>query len=110
MSPGENGLPAGAPPTSTSETRGGGLHARRVVLGVTGGIAAYKAAELCRLLTKAGARVRVVMTDAACQFITPLTMQTLSGSPVGRDLFDLTQESAASEIGHIRLADEADLI
>jgi phosphopantothenoylcysteine decarboxylase/phosphopantothenate--cysteine ligase len=78
-----------------------------VVLGVTGGIAAYKAAELCRTLVKAGARVRVVMTDAACQFITPLTLQTLSGAKVGRDLFDLDEES---EIGHIRLADSADLI
>jgi phosphopantothenoylcysteine decarboxylase / phosphopantothenate---cysteine ligase len=97
MSPGENGLPAGR----------GGLHGRRVVLGVTGGIAAYKAAELCRLLTKAGAEVRVILTEAATQFITPLTMQTLSGHPVGRELFDLTEES---QIGHIRLADEADLI
>jgi phosphopantothenoylcysteine decarboxylase / phosphopantothenate---cysteine ligase len=78
-----------------------------VVLGVTGGIAAYKAAELCRLLAKAGAEVRVILTDAATQFITPLTMQTLSGHPVGRQLFDLTEES---QIGHIRLADEADLI
>src|SRR5215470_14877889 len=102
MSPGENGLRAGGPPTSTSETRGGGLHGRRVVLGVTGGIAAYKAAELCRLLIKAGADVRVILTDAATQFITPLTMQTLSGHPVGRELFDLTEES---QIGHIRLAD-----
>ena len=85
----------------------GGLTGRRVVLGVTGGIAAYKAAELCRLLTKAGADVRVILTDAATQFITPLTMQTLSGHPVGRQLFDLTEES---QIGHIRLADEADLI
>jgi len=85
----------------------GGLTGRRVVLGVTGGIAAYKAAELCRLLTKAGAEVRVILTEAATQFITPLTMQTLSGHPVGRELFDLTEES---QIGHIRLADEADLI
>jgi phosphopantothenoylcysteine decarboxylase/phosphopantothenate--cysteine ligase len=80
---------------------------RRIVLGVSGGIAAYKAAELCRLLVKAGATVRVVMTDAATQFITPLTMQTLSGAPVARDLFDLGSEA---DIGHIRLADEADLI
>ncbi len=106
MSPGENGLPAGGPPTSSGASRGG-LNGRRVVLGVTGGIAAYKAAELCRLLTKAGADVRVILTDAATQFITPLTMQTLSGHPVGRDLFDLTEES---QIGHIRLADDADLI
>jgi phosphopantothenoylcysteine decarboxylase/phosphopantothenate--cysteine ligase len=83
------------------------LRGRRIVLGVTGGIAAYKAAELCRLLVKAGATVRVVMTDAATQFITPLTLQTLSGAPVARDLFDLGSEA---EIGHIRLADEADLV
>ncbi len=107
MSPGENGLPVGGPPTPTSESTQGSLSGRRVVLGVTGGIAAYKAAELCRLLIKAGAEVRVILTDAATQFITPLTMQTLSGHPVGRALFDLGEES---QIGHIRLADEADLI
>jgi len=111
MSSGENGLTAGGPPTSAAPSMlgssRGGLTGRRVVLGVTGGIAAYKAAELCRLLTKAGAEVRVILTEAATQFITPLTMQTLSGHPVGRELFDLTEES---QIGHIRLADEADLI
>ena len=85
----------------------GTLAGKRVVLGVTGGIAAYKAAELCRLLVKAGAVVRVVMTDAATHFITPLTMQTLSAHPVGRRLFDPAEES---QIGHIRLADEADLV
>ncbi|HEY4393764.1 MAG TPA: flavoprotein, partial [Polyangia bacterium] len=69
------------------------LAGRQVVLGITGGIAAYKAAELCRLLVKAGATVRVVMTDAATQFITPLTMQTLSGAPVSRDLFDAGSEA-----------------
>jgi phosphopantothenoylcysteine decarboxylase/phosphopantothenate--cysteine ligase len=84
-----------------------GFSGRRVVLGITGGIAAYKAAELCRLLVKAGAEVRVVMTAAATQFITPLTLQTLSGRKVAQSLFDLTEES---EIGHIRLADEADLL
>jgi phosphopantothenoylcysteine decarboxylase/phosphopantothenate--cysteine ligase len=84
-----------------------GLAGRRIVLGITGGIAAYKAAELCRLLVKAGATVRVVMTEAATEFITPLTMQTLSGAPVSRGLFDLGSEA---EIGHIRLADEADLL
>jgi phosphopantothenoylcysteine decarboxylase / phosphopantothenate---cysteine ligase len=84
-----------------------GLSGRRIVLGITGGIAAYKGAELCRLLVKAGASVRVVMTDAATQFITPLTLQALSGNPVSRDLFDLGSEA---EIGHIRLADEADLV
>ncbi|HVV51633.1 MAG TPA: flavoprotein, partial [Polyangia bacterium] len=83
------------------------LAGRRIVLGITGGIAAYKAAELCRLLVKAGATVRVVMTEAATRFITPLTMQTLSAAPVALDLFDLGSEA---QIGHIRLADEADLI
>jgi phosphopantothenoylcysteine decarboxylase/phosphopantothenate--cysteine ligase len=86
---------------------GGGLGGRRIVLGVTGGIAAYKAAELCRLFAKAGATVRVVMTEAATRFIAPLTLQTLSGAPVALDLFDAAQEA---EIGHIRLADEADLL
>ncbi len=83
------------------------LNGKSIVLGVSGGISAYKSAELCRLLRKANANVRVVMTRAACEFITPLTLQTLSGNPVGRELFDLTQES---QIGHIRLADEADLV
>jgi phosphopantothenoylcysteine decarboxylase / phosphopantothenate---cysteine ligase len=83
------------------------LTGKTVVLGVTGGIAAYKAAELCRLFVKAGAQVHVIMTDAACQFITPLTLQALSGHPVARDLFDAKQES---KIGHIELASLADLI
>jgi phosphopantothenoylcysteine decarboxylase/phosphopantothenate--cysteine ligase len=84
-----------------------GLAGKRVVLGVTGGIAAYKAAELCRLFVKSGATVRVVMTEAAARFITPLTLQTLSGAPVALDLFDPASEA---EIGHIKLADEADLL
>jgi phosphopantothenoylcysteine decarboxylase/phosphopantothenate--cysteine ligase len=83
------------------------LAGKTVVLGVTGGIAAYKAAELCRLLVKAGAQVRVVMTEAACQFITPLTMQTLSGHEVARDLFAPVAEGG---IGHIELASRADLV
>jgi len=91
----------------TSDGGGGGLGGKRIVLGVTGGIAAYKAAELCRLFVKAGATVRVVMTEAATRFIAPLTLQTLSGAPVALDLFDAAQEA---EIGHIRLADEADLL
>jgi phosphopantothenoylcysteine decarboxylase/phosphopantothenate--cysteine ligase len=78
-----------------------------IVLGVTGGIAAYKAAEIVRLLVKEGATVRVVMTRNAQEFITPLTLQTLSGNPVSTETFSLTQES---EIGHIRLADTADLV
>jgi phosphopantothenoylcysteine decarboxylase/phosphopantothenate--cysteine ligase len=77
---------------------------RTVVVGLTGGIACYKACELVRLLVGAGARVRVVMSAAAQQFVTPLTLQTLSGAPVATDTFSPTQES---EIGHIRLADAA---
>ena len=55
---------------------------KRILLGVTGGIAAYKAADLVRRLQDVGAQVRVVMTQGACEFITPLTMQALSGHPV----------------------------
>ena len=91
----------------TSDGGAGGLAGKRIVLGVTGGIAAYKAAELCRLFVKAGATVRVVMTEAATRFIAPLTLQTLSGAPVALDLFDPASEA---EIGHIKLADEADLL
>lgn len=83
------------------------LTGKTIVLGVTGGIAAYKAAELCRLFVKAGAQVHVVMTEAACRFITPLTLQALSGNEVARDLFDTGQES---KIGHIQLASSADMI
>ena len=83
------------------------LKHKNIVLGVTGGIAAYKSAEIVRLLVKAEANVRVVMTKNAQAFITPLTLQTLSGNLVSTDTFNLTQES---EIGHIRLADTADLI
>jgi len=80
---------------------------RTVVLGLTGGIACYKAAELVRALTRDGAKVRVMMSAGAQQFITPLTLQTLSSHPVATNTFDLTQES---EIGHIRLADSADVL
>jgi phosphopantothenoylcysteine decarboxylase / phosphopantothenate---cysteine ligase len=83
------------------------LREKTVVVGVSGGIAAYKAAELIRLLIQAGARVRVMMTRNAREFITPLTLQTLSQNPVATDTFSLTEES---EIGHIRLADSADAI
>lgn len=77
-----------------------------IVLGVSGGIACYKAVELVRLMAKAGMAVRVIMTRGAMEFVTPLTFQTLSGSPVATETFNLTQES---EIGHINLADSADL-
>ncbi|PLX73942.1 MAG: bifunctional phosphopantothenoylcysteine decarboxylase/phosphopantothenate--cysteine ligase CoaBC [Desulfuromonas sp.] len=83
------------------------LNGKRIVLGVTGGIAAYKSVELLRLLTKAGAEVHVVMTRSATEFVGPLTFQALSGNPVHTDLFNLYQES---EIGHISLADGADLV
>jgi phosphopantothenoylcysteine decarboxylase/phosphopantothenate--cysteine ligase len=77
-----------------------------LVLGVSGGIACYKAVELVRLLVKGGFVVQVIMTRGAMEFVTPLTFQTLSGRPVASETFNLTQES---EIGHIRLADSADL-
>ncbi len=83
------------------------LQGKTIVLGVTGGIAVYKAVELLRLLTKAGATVQVIMTRAATEFVTPLTFQTLSGNPVHTELFNLIQEQ---EIGHISLADRADAL
>jgi phosphopantothenoylcysteine decarboxylase/phosphopantothenate--cysteine ligase len=83
------------------------LKGKEIVLGVTGGIAAYKAAELVRLFVKEGAHVHVVMTQNAQEFITPLTFQTLSGNPVVTDPFTLVGEQ---EIGHIALADLAELI
>jgi phosphopantothenoylcysteine decarboxylase/phosphopantothenate--cysteine ligase len=82
------------------------LKDKQVILGVTGGIAAYKAVELLRLLTKAGADVHVIMTRSAQEFIAPLTFQTLSANPVHTELFNLIAER---EIGHIALADRADL-
>jgi phosphopantothenoylcysteine decarboxylase/phosphopantothenate--cysteine ligase len=82
------------------------LKGKEIVLGVTGGIAVYKAVELLRLLTKAGAVVQVVMTRAATEFVTPLTFQTLSGQPVHLELFNLISEQ---QIGHISLAERADL-
>ncbi len=83
------------------------LLGKRILLGVTGGIAAYKAAVLLRLLKQHGADVRVVMTRNACEFVTPLTFQALSGKPVHTELLDLETESA---MGHIELARWADLI
>src|SRR5437867_10842240 len=84
----------------------GGEKEKTVILGVTGGIACYKAVELVRLLVKDSLAVQVIMTRAAMEFVTPLTFQTLSGKPVATETFNLTQES---EIGHINLADSADL-
>ncbi len=81
------------------------LKGRRILLGITGGIAAYKSAELCRMLIKAGASVRVVMTRAATQFITPLTLETLSGYPVYCDVFDRSHAWEVEHIAHARWAD-----
>ena len=83
------------------------LSHKKILLGLTGGIAAYKVADLCRQLVKAGAEVRVVMTNGAKAFITPLTMQALSGNPVHDDLLDPSAEAA---MGHIELAKWPDLI
>lgn len=80
---------------------------KSIVLGITGGIAAYKAAELVRLLVKANIDVQVVMTEAACQFITPTTMQALSGNPVFKDMWDA---SIANSMPHIELSRTADAI
>ncbi|MEK8131947.1 bifunctional phosphopantothenoylcysteine decarboxylase/phosphopantothenate--cysteine ligase CoaBC [Paenibacillus filicis] len=83
------------------------LHGKTIVLGVCGGIAAYKAAALCSKLTQAGAEVRVIMTESATKFIAPLTFQTLSRHEVAVDTFD---EKDASVVQHIDLADRADLV
>ena len=82
-----------------------GLAGQRIVLCVTGGIAAYKAADLARRLQDAGAQVRVVMTEAATRFITPMTFQALTGQPVRTSLWD---EAAEAAMGHIELARWAD--
>ena len=83
------------------------LNGKKIILGITGGIAAYKAIELARLFIKSGASVWPVMTKASANFITPLTLQTITGNPVARDMFDLTQES---RISHIELAEKADIV
>ncbi len=80
---------------------------KRIVLGIGGGIAAYKCADLTRRLIKKGADVRIVMTQAGKEFITPLTLQALSGHPVAHHLFD---PSAEASMGHIELAKWADLV
>jgi phosphopantothenoylcysteine decarboxylase/phosphopantothenate--cysteine ligase len=85
----------------------GHLFNRNVLLGVTGGIAAYKSAELVRQLQERGATVRVIMTRGAMEFITPLTLQALSGNPVHTELLD---EEAEQGMGHIELARWADLL
>jgi len=83
------------------------LPVNRILLGITGGIAAYKAAELLRLLMKQGMEVQVAMTEAACHFITPTTMQGLSGKPVFTDQWDA---SAPNSMAHINLSRAADAI
>ena len=83
------------------------LNHTKILLGVTGGIAAYKAAELCRLLIKSGANVRVAMTDAAQQFVTPLTFQALSGKPV---LTSLWVSNAEHGMDHIEASRNADVV
>lgn len=83
------------------------LQNKKIVLGITGGIAAYKCAELVRRLKERGCDVRVVMTSGAQQFVTPLTMQAVSGNPISDSLLDPAAEAA---MGHIELAKWADLI
>lgn len=83
------------------------LNGKRILLIIGGGIAAYKSLELIRLLRKAGAAVTPVMTKAAAEFVTPLSVSTLAGEKVYTDLFDLTDEA---EMGHIQLSRVADLL
>src|SRR5690242_10463329 len=85
----------------------GMLQGKCIVLGVCGGIAAYKAAALCSKMTQAGADVRVIMTQSAAKFVAPLTFQTLSRHEVAIDTFD---EKDPSVVGHIDIADRADLV
>src|SRR5258706_3590649 len=83
------------------------LKGKRILLGLTGRIAAYKAAELARLLLKAGADVRVVMTEAATHFITPVTMEALTGQTVWTDLWD---PRIGDNMAHIELSRDRELI
>jgi phosphopantothenoylcysteine decarboxylase/phosphopantothenate--cysteine ligase len=82
------------------------LKDRKILLGVTGGIAAYKALELTRLLAVEEAQIRVIMTQSAMEYVQPLSFQVLSGQPVCTHLFDLETES---RIGHIQVATEAEV-
>ncbi|MEY3287739.1 MAG: hypothetical protein RL500_2469, partial [Pseudomonadota bacterium] len=83
------------------------LQGKHIVLGLTGGVAAYKGAELARELVKAGATVQAVMTASAQQFVTPLLLQSLTGRPVATTQWDTTQPNA---MAHINLSREADAI
>jgi phosphopantothenoylcysteine decarboxylase / phosphopantothenate---cysteine ligase len=91
----------------STTTVAGDLHGRHIVLGLTGGIACYKSAELTRALRRAGATVQVVMTEGAQQFITPVTMQALSGRPVYTSAWDARP---SANMAHIDLSREADAI
>jgi phosphopantothenoylcysteine decarboxylase / phosphopantothenate---cysteine ligase len=97
-----NRVASGAPGDEKLELAG-----KHIVLGLSGGIACYKAAELCRALMKAGATVQVVMTEAAAQFITPVTMQALSGRPVYTSQWDAREDNS---MAHINLSRQADAI
>ena len=83
------------------------MQGKKILLGMTGGVAAYKAADLCRLFVKAGADVQVVMTPGATQFITPVTLQALSGKPVFSDMWDAR---IANNMAHIELSRDRDVI
>ena len=83
------------------------LSGKRILLGITGGIAAYKAAEFARLVVRSGIDLQVVMTEAACEFITPVTMQALSGKPVFTSMWDAR---VPNNMGHIELSRDRDLI
>jgi len=83
------------------------LKRKKILIGIGGGIAVYKVAELARMLSKAGADVRCVMTKSACEFVTPLTFEALTGNQAHSELFDLTSER---EMGHIALARWADAV
>lgn len=83
------------------------LEGKTIVLGISGGIAAYKCCELTRLLVKRGAGVHVIMTKAACEFVTPLTMEVLSGNPVHCQMFGTIEKF---EAGHISLAKRANAL
>lgn len=98
-------VPLNADPSSAGEA--GELAGKHIVLGLSGGIACYKSAELCRALIKVGATVQVVMTEAAAQFITPVTMQALSGRPVFTSQWDAREDN---NMAHINLSRDADAI
>ena len=83
------------------------LNGKKILIGIGGGIAVYRVAELSRMLIKAGMQVRCVMTRSACEFVTPMTFEALTGEKIHTELFDLTGER---EMGHIKLARWADVV